>query len=440
MLKRVAALVLATLIGGCAGSQTRPGTPEAALVEASDRQILVMISDPEFGRLDLRGARSGPYRLSRGYSGRSPHVLRVLAELAAEYPLQLIDGWAMQSLDVHCAVFEVGPEMSVDELIAALASDARVESVQRMQKFELKAYQGTSRANDPYRRLQHALEDLRLADAHRWATGRGVRVAVIDTAVDVRHPELVGQVAELKDFVDGGAPAAGDRHGTAVAGVIASLAGNSRGIVGVSPGARLLALKACEQRHADGNGICTSFSLARAIDFAINADSDVLNLSLGGPPDRLLERLLVEAIKRNIVVIAALGASGGRGGFPASMDGVIAVGDEYSPSDAKCLKAPGLNVLTLVPSDGYDFLSGNSLAAAHVSGIVALLLESSPALRATAIERLLTRTSQRIQRADNAPGVMVSACAALAELAGEAVCGGDAGLTRAAGNGRRNPS
>lgn len=439
MLRWVVPLLLAVLIAGCTGSPVRRGAPEAGIADGSDRRILVMISDPEIGRLDLRGARSGPYRLTRNYSGRSAYVMRVLAELAAEYHLQPIDGWAMQSLGVHCAVFNIGPDQSVDALIAMLAADARVESVQQMQRFELEASDRTSRADDPYRPLQHALEDLRLADAHRWAIGRGVRVAVIDTGVDVRHPELLGQVAEQKDFIDGGAPAAGDRHGTAVAGVIAALAGNRRGIVGVSPGARLLALRACEQGHADGIGICTSFSLARAIDYAIIAGSDVVNLSLGGPHDRLLERLLDKAIERNIVVIAARGDSGNRAGFPASMDGVIAVGDENSAPDAKWLKAPGLNVLTLVPSDGYDFLSGSSLAAAHVTGIVALLLESSPSLRATEIERLLTRTSRRIQSADDAPRVMVSACAALAETAGEAVCGSEVGLARAADNGRAKP-
>ncbi len=436
---RVVPVLLAVLIAGCASSPLNQGAPETALAKASDRQILVMIADPEIDRLDLRGARSGPYRVARNYAGRSAHVTRVIAELAAEYRLQPIDGWAMQSLDIHCAVYNVGADTFIDSLITTLAAVARVESVQRMQQFELQSSEWTSLGDDPYRPLQHALEDLRLADAHRWAIGRGVRVAVIDTGVDVRHPELRGQVTEYRNFIDSSEPAAGDRHGTAVAGVIASLAGNRRGIVGVSPGAELLALKACRQGHADGRGICTSFSLARAIDFAIIADSDVLNLSLGGPHDRLLERLLVKAIEKDIVVVAALGDSGGREGFPASIDGVIVVGDENSPPDSSWLKAPGLDVLTLVPPDGYDFLSGSSLAAAHVSGIVALLLESSPSLRSTGIERLLIRTSRRIQSDDDPPRVMVSACAALADIAGEPACGADIELTRAADNGRAKP-
>ncbi len=436
MVRLCAWILLSGLLAGCATSPASPGAAQAAPAAAIDQRILVMIVDPDIGRFDLRGARSGPYRLARHYPGRSAGVERVLAELAAEYRLQPIDGWAMLSLGVYCAVFEVGPETPVDAAITMLAADARVESAQPMQQFELEASDRADAGDDPYRPLQHALEDLRITEAHRWTTGRGVRVAVIDTGVDVSHPELGGQVAEVKDFIGGGAAATGDRHATAVAGVIASLAGNQRGIVGVAPGAKLLALKACEQRHADGHGVCTSFSLARAIDHAIIADSDVLNLSLGGPRDRLLERLLEKAIAGNIVVIAALGETSRRASFPAAMDGVIAVRDDSSAPDAQWLSAPGLEVLTLVPPDGYDFLSGSSLAAAHVSGIVALLLERSPDMRAAEIERLLARTSQRVVRSNSASRVMVSACAALAEIAGKAVCAGDTGLARAAEAGR----
>ena len=432
MLKPAAALLMMLLTVGCASRALSPGAPGTSATGTTDRQILVMIADPEIGRLDLRGARSGPYRLGRNYPDRSPEIARVFGDLADEYRLTEVEGWPMRSLGVHCAVFTVEPGAAVDAIIARLSGDARVESAQPMQNFELRVRHEPGPSNDPYRPLQRSLEDLGLADAHRWAIGRGVRVAVIDTGVDTRHPELGGQFAERKNFIEDDEPASGDRHGTAVAGVIASLAGNSRGIVGVSPGAKLLALKACVQREAAGNGTCTSFSLARAIDHAIVAESDVLNLSLGGPSDRLLERLIARAIAQGIVVVAAIGHAGRREGFPASMDGVIAVGDEDSPSDSRWLRAPGLDVLTLVPSDGYDFLSGSSLAAAHVSGIVALLLENSPMLRAAEIERLLTRTSRRGLSADEAPQAMVSACAALTEIAGEQVCGTEIDVTRTA--------
>jgi hypothetical protein len=439
MPRPVAALLVMLLAAGCTSPAASRGSPGTTAAGASDRQILVMVADPEIGRLDLRGARSGPYRFDRNYLGRSPQVARVLRDLVDEYRLREVEGWPMLSLGVHCAVFTIERGATVDSVIARLAADARVESAQPMQRFELRVRRENARTNDPYRPLQRSLEDLGLANAHRWAIGRGVRVAVVDTGVDARHPELGGQVTERKSFIEDDVLAAGDRHGTAVAGIIASLAGNSRGIVGVSPGAKLLALKACVQREADGNGACTSFSLARAIDHAIVAGSDVLNLSLGGPSDRLLERLLAKAMERDVIVVAALGHAGRRDGFPASMKDVIVVGDEDSPPDARWLRAPGVDVLTLVPSDGYDYLSGSSLAAAHVSGIVALLLENSPTLRGAEIERLLARTSRGNPGAGKPQRTMVSACAALAEIADEPVCGTDVELARAAVWGRRQP-
>jgi subtilisin family serine protease len=211
------------------------------------------------------------------------------------------------------------------------------------------------------------------------------------------------------------------------------VAGDHRGIVSVAPGARLLAFQACAQRKADGRGTCTSFSLARALDHAIAAGSDVLNLSLAGPRDPLLERLVDKAIERNIVVVAARGDERSKAQFPASLQGVIAVGSPGPPAEAGQLTAPGLEVLTLVPPDGYDFLSGSSIAAAHVSGIVALLLEHDPALRAPDIESLLLRTSRPVARSGAGPAKVVSACDALAQLSSAIRCGADIQRARAAG-------
>jgi subtilisin family serine protease len=300
-----------------------------------------------------------------------------------------------------------------------------------MQEFEVQESSERGAWDDPYLSLQRSLEDSGITRAHRWSTGRGVRIAVIDTGIDVKHPDLQGQTIDARNFISGGAGAA-DRHGTAVAGVIASVAGNQRGIVGVAPGARLLALQACAQRNADGRGRCTSFSLARALDYAIIAGSDVLNLSLGGPHDTLLERLLVKAIERDIVVVAALGDDQAKVLFPATLQGVIAVGSARTPAEAGRITAPGLDILTLVPPDGYDFLSGSSIAAAHVSGIVALLLERAPALRASEIERLLVRTSRPAGRGGPDYRRVVSACDALAELSSAIRCGSDDRPERAA--------
>jgi len=408
----VAAVLVAALLAGCAAT--------TATHESSERRILVMIADPDIDRLDLRGARSGPYRQSRGYSGTPARIARLLESVAADFDLTPVEGWPMRSLGVHCAVFDVEPGAAVADVISRLDADERVESVQRMQEFELRQSNGRGDWDDPYLSLQRSLEDSGITHAHRWSTGKGVRIAVIDTGIDVKHPDLRGQAVEVRNFISDDRHAA-DRHGTAVAGVIASVANNRQGIVGVAPGARLLALQACTQRSAEGRGSCTSFSLARALDHAITAGSDVLNLSLGGPSDPLIARLLAKAIEQDIVVVAARGNGKPGAAFPASLPGVIAVGSV--PAGIGRLIAPGQDVLTLVPPDGYDYLSGSSIAAAHVSGIVALLLERSPSLQAPDVERLLVRTSRPLGRDVTGSPRMVSACDALAELSGAVRCG-----------------
>jgi hypothetical protein len=426
--------LLATLALSCglAAVCTNGATVEreaAAAPEASERYLLVMAADEAMHRPDLRGARSGAYRQPRRYPALPSAIARAMHQLAEEYGLRRVEHWPMSSLGVHCFVFEARPDVAMEALLAQLAADPRVDSAQRMNRFELRATAAAGTWDDPYRRLQVSLDELGVTGIHRWATGRSIRVAVVDTGIAATHPDLVGQLAEQKDFIGG--RHAGDRHGTAVAGIIAAKAGNRLGIVGIAPGAKLLALRACEQHEPEGRGSCTTFNLARAIDHAIGADIDVLNLSLGGPHDRLIERLLSRAIERHVVVIAAAGENGAD--FPSTLDGVIAVNGDRTKPAALALLAPGTDVLSLAPPDGYDYFSGNSIAAAQVSGIVALLRERAPALRAPEIRRILrqTATAGRSETSAAAPSV-VNACAALAEVEREAHCGGAAVETRAA--------
>lgn len=407
--------MLALLAAGCAGTTPAVRAP-ATEPTADDPLVLVMAADPSIGRIDLRGARSGPYRQSRHYTGLPADIERAMAGIAKENGLTRVDAWPMWSLGLQCVVFAPPRDADVNAILARLAADPRVESAQRMNRFELQAA-AVPGEGDPYRGMQRSLDALDVAAAHRWSTGRGVRIAVIDTGVETAHPDLAGQVVESRDFVGGGT--SGDRHGTAVAGVIASQAGNRLGIVGVAPGARLLALRACSQA-ADAKGSCSTFNLARAIDYAIGAGAaDVINLSLGGPRDRLLERLLSAGMARDVVVVAAAGEGGSA--FPAAMDGVIGVSAEDAQADIRALGAPGIDVLSLAPPDGYDYYSGSSMAAAQVSGVVALLLERSPKQSVAQIHDLLARTARPSgTNADARPEV--DACAALAALRAEVHC------------------
>jgi hypothetical protein len=262
---------------------------------------------------------------------------------------------------------------------------------------------------DPLAPLQPAVLQWRLDELHRSATGRQVRVAVIDSAVDTGHPDLVGQVVLTEDFVDPAAPA-GELHGTAVAGLIAARAGDGQGIVGVAPQARLLGLRACREGR-DGLASCTTLALAKALEYALEEAADVINLSLAGPSDRLLARLIDAARDRGATVVAPRDPSQPDGGFPAAHPGVLAVVED-GQATAGAWPAPARDLPAPVPRGGWALVSGPSYAAAEVSGLVALLRELQP------------RGDARFApRPALLPGGRLDACATLSRAAGACVCG-----------------
>jgi hypothetical protein len=368
---------------------------------------------------------------------------RITNELALAYSLSIHQVWRMRSLPVRCVVYDLPPGASHELVLRRLAADPRVETAEPIRRYSTLEGGG----EDPYAHLQHGAREIRLAPAHRWATGRGVRVAVVDTGVDVTHPDLQGRILAAQNFVDRGEKSfTRDVHGTAVAGVVAASAGNGAGIAGVAPGALLLALKACWPSGDDPAAAeCDSYTLAKALDWGLAEGAQVLNLSLTGPRDPLLVRLLDAALDRGVAVVAAADEPPA---FPATHPGVIAVraaGPGVEAASGGTLAAPGIDILTTVPGGGYEFLSGSSMAAAHVSGVVALLLERRPNLTAAAVAGLLAATSRPaegvVPAADErtgdlgTAGTLVDACGAVAELVGGAPeeCARPIGLARGDG-------
>jgi subtilisin family serine protease len=177
--------------------------------------------------------------------------------------------------------------------------------------------------------------------------------------------------------------------------------------------------------------MCNSFTLAQALEAAIAAHADIVNMSLGGPADPLLTRLVEHGVAQGMIFVGAAEPAGGGTRFPADLDGVLAVdAAEASSGNPRHLLAPGRDVLTLVPGGHYDFASGSSLAAAEVSGIVALMLAERPHLAANEVRNLLLRSSRR---GDSPAGeiLAVDACAALSDAPAHAPCGADIRATAA---------
>jgi subtilisin family serine protease len=244
-----------------------------------------------------------------------------------------------------------------------------------------------------------------------------VRVAVIDTGMDYEHPDLQGRVAVRRNFVDGDDGAfRQDRHGTQVGGIIAATADNKVGIVGIAPESQLLALKACWQSSgAAPYAVCNSFTLAEALEAALAAHADVVNLSLAGPSDPLLSRLIRRGLDQGILFVGAVAPAQMHAGFPTDVAGVLAVeSSEDAAPDSTHLRAPGHEVLTLLPGGRCDFASGSSLATAEVTGTLALVRAALPRLSAPQAQQLLARTSQSVAT-ENGSMVSVNACAAVAD-------------------------
>jgi subtilisin family serine protease len=373
---------------------------QASASAAVNQQVLLLLRLPQ-EHYRPESAYSGGYGNGVAHGARR----RVAAALAREHGLTLATDWALPLLGVDCYVMVVPTDQAPEVVAQALSRDPRVAWAQTMNVYRTRGH------NDPLYPLQPAARAWYLSDLHDLSTGRNVRVAVVDSGVDEQHPDLAGQVALKENFVDGRRDVP-ELHGTAVAGIIVARADNGIGIVGVAPNARLLALRACWQESSQAT-LCTSLSLAMALHFAITHEAGVINLSLSGPPDRLLDRLLDLALSRSITVVGAVDPGQADGGFPASHAGVVAVTDGTDEAAlASALVAPGRDVMTTLPGARWNLVSGPSYAAAHVAGLFALMREGLPVHAVPpSIASVVSFSTGEID-----------ACATLMGVAGSSIC------------------
>jgi len=386
---------------------------------SSDRYIIVAVDNVPANYVAHAGSTPRGYDAVADY-GATARALETLHAVEREYRLREVNAWPIGPLQIHCAVLEIPSGADRAQLLAALSKDRRVKLTQPLQTFATR----TEDYNDPYVGLQRGFQQMDVADAQAWSRGEGVKVAIIDTGVDIQHPDLRDSVAAAVNFVDADdAQFRRDRHGTEMAGVIAAVANNREGIVGVAPNARLFIFKACWQAQSDADAArCNSFTLARALTAAFDAHAQVINLSLAGPDDPLLGDLIREGQHRGVLFVGAAPHTAGVETGLMHQAGVIEVASAESHSAIdSVLYAPGREILTLLPGGHYDFASGASIATAQVSGVVALMLAKNPALSAASAYRLLHDTSSSVQTAEG--GVKgVDACAAVVTLVRQGSC------------------
>jgi subtilisin family serine protease len=247
---------------------------------------------------------------------------------------------------------------------------------------------------------QYVIDKLRLGEVHRVATGSNVLIAVIDSEIDSQHPDLAGAVVERFDAV--GRPDKPDAHGTGMTGAIAA----RLKLMGVAPGARILAVHAFSPQSASSPQATTRHILA-GIDWAIKKGARVINMSFAGPYDPMLALAMKNAREKGVVLIAASGNAGPKSPplYPAADPNVIAVTatDQNDQLFAQAVQgphvavaAPGVDILAPAPDGTYQVTTGTSVATAHVSGVAALLMEHNPSLDPTAVFEILTMSAKSL--------------------------------------------
>jgi subtilisin family serine protease len=317
--------------------------------------------------------------------------------------LSILGSQRLGLLGVTSYRVRIGNRSSVASVIRALAASQIVAGAQPNYTYRLaqESAQNPELAGAPHEgdAAQYALGKLGVIGIHHQLNGTNVAVAVIDSQIDVRHPDLDGVIADQFDAV--GQADQPHSHGTGMAGAIAA----HHRLMGIAPGVRLYAIHAFSRGAASLES--TTFNVLKGLDWAAGKGVRVINMSFAGPRDPSLERALKVAHDKGIVLIAAAGNAGPSSPplYPGADPNVIAV----TATDANdklfsranrgryiAVAAPGVDILLPAPENGYQVISGTSIASAEVSGVAALLLERNPNLKPEDIRDILTSTATHL--------------------------------------------
>jgi hypothetical protein len=315
-------------------------------------------------------------------------------ELARRHRLERIGSQNFPLIGGTIGLFRIVDRRTVETASRELATEASVRSVQPNFRYVLQDQKVALTEGDP---AQYALQKLRLPQAHALAHGANVTVAVIDSGIDVRHPELANAVVDSFDAL--GSREGPHVHGTGIAGAIVSHAR----LMGSAPAARILAIRAFGV--AASGAASTSFVILKGLDYAAAHGAQIVNMSFAGPKDGLIERGIAAVAAKGILMVAAAGNGGPKSPplYPAANPNVIAV----SATDAQdrlfaasnrgshiAIAAPGVDIFLPAPDEKYQMTSGTSFSAAYVSGLAALMLERNPILKPDQVRAILVKTAR----------------------------------------------
>jgi hypothetical protein len=327
----------------------------------------------------------------------------VLDRIVRRLGLTVLSSQTLGLLGTRMIQFEFAKGKDIRTIIGELEKQKIIDEATPNYEFELAQTTTAPAGNGSGDPAQYMIGKLNLVEAHRIATGQNVKVAVIDSEIDAKHPDLEGRIEAR--YEEAGPVDKPHPHGTGMAGAIAS----HRKLMGTAPGARILAIRAFGGTSGGAKG--TTVQIVKGLDWAVGQSAKIVNMSFAGPKDPTLAKAFKAAFDRNVVLIAAAGNAGPKSPplYPGADPNVIAVSatDEnnqiYSNSNRGkyiSVAAPGVDILVPAPDGNYEFTTGTSVAAAHVSGVAALLLQRDPKLDPATVRELLTSTANRLGAAD----------------------------------------
>src|ERR1700737_1516524 len=352
------------------------------------------------GKGKSNGPRPNNLQVAQGVRATANEILAVIDrsqadELARRHRLTRLASQNFPLVGATIGLFRIPDGRTVDVVGRELDRDG-VRSVQPNFRYVLQEQQAVLTEGDP---AQYALAPLRLPEAHTLAHGAHVTIAVIDSGIDLKHPELAGAISDSFDAL--GSKEGPHVHGTGIAGVIVAHAR----LMGSAPAANIVAIRAFAT--APSGAESTSFVVLKALDYAASHGAQIVNMSFAGPKDALIERGIAAAASKGIVMVAAAGNAGPKSPplYPAANPNVIAV----SATDAHdklfaasnrgshiAIAAPGADIFLPAPDGKYQITSGTSFSAAYVSGIAALIMERNPALKPNEGRAILIRTPRAL--------------------------------------------
>ncbi len=293
--------------------------------------------------------------------------------------------------------------LSPEAAVARLKADPMVASAE----FDRAVILDDVKVNDPQRGKQYALDKVNAAEAWGLTMGKSsVTIAIVDSGVDLEHPDLKAKLVKPKSTVD--ATAKDDMgHGTHVAGIAAAITNNNEGIAGLAANAKIMPV-----RVLGGPSGGSAATIAEGVIYAADNGADVINMSLGlYEKPEVLEKAVKYALSKNVVIVATMGNNNiERKRYPAAFDGVIAVGSTDSADkksnfsnfgDWISVSAPGSDILSTFPTypvqingtKTYASLSGTSMAAPLVAGLAGLIRSQHAGMAPAQVKALIEKTA-----------------------------------------------